>query len=461
MTAESMPADAYDENGVLVSQDGEKHSGQVRIAYRLARAARGRLMHVHGVGWLHYDGARWCEDVRGIARREVLEVLRDALAESLGGDAALRRDVAKCESAAGIAGVLDIAASLVEFAATVEDLDADPYLVNTPAGTLDLQTGTVRAHDADDRLTKVTRGNYVPGHEPGAWATFLEQVLPDADERAYLARLVGQALYGRVTENVFPVLTGTGANGKSTATTALAFALGDYVTAIDPALLMVQDRARSGSTELMQLLGTRLVIGQETDEGRKLDEATMKRLTGGDVLTARRLYRDPVSWVPTHTLVYVSNHLPAVKGNDPATWRRMRVVPFNIVVPPDKRDGRLGERLELAADEVVSWAVDGYRDYLEGGMREPASVLRATDAYKAESDHVRQFIDDACEAGPNAVATSRQLYGAWQAWAMRNGAEAKTEKAFGAELDRLGYPARRTKNGALRDGLAPLDLAGF
>jgi len=129
--------------------------------------------------------------------------------------------------------------------------------------------------------------------------------------------------------------------------------------------------------------------------------------------------------------------------------------------PPDKRDGRLGERLELAADEVVSWAVEGYRDYLEGGMREPASVLRATDAYKAESDHVRQFIDDACETGPNATATSRQLYGAWQAWAMRNGAEAKTEKAFGAELDRLGYPARRTKNGALRDGLAPLDLAGF
>ena len=184
-------------------------------------------MHVHGIGWMHYDGARWCEDVRGIARREVLEVLRDALAESLGGDAALRRDVAKCESAAGIDGVLSIAASLVEFAATVDDLDADPYLVNTPAGTLDLQTGTVRAHDAGDRLTKITRGNYVPGHEPGAWATFLEQVLPDADERAYLARLVGQALYGRVTENVFPVLTGTGANGKSTATTALAFALGD------------------------------------------------------------------------------------------------------------------------------------------------------------------------------------------------------------------------------------------
>lgn len=460
MTSENTDASAYDENGLAVSTGGEEHSGQVRMAFRLARAAHGRLMHVFGIGWMHYDGARWCEDVRGIARREVLEVLRDALAESLGGDETLRRDVAKCESASGIAGVLEVAASLVEFAFTVDDLDADPHLLNAPAGTLDLRTGQTHPHDPADRLTKITRGNYAPHEKRGTWATFLEQVIPDADERAYLARLVGQALYGRVTENVFPVLTGTGANGKSTATTALTFALGDYVTAIDPALLMVQDRARSGSTELMQLLGARLVIGQETDEGRKLDEATMKRLTGGDVLTARRLYRDPVTWLPTHTLLYVSNHLPAVKGNDPATWRRLRVVPFAVVVPPEQRDPRLGERLELAADEVVTWAVEGYRDYIENGMREPASVLRATDAYRAESDHVRQFLDEACEVSANAVATTRQLFAAWQAWAIRNGADAKTEKAFGAELDRLGYPAKKTRNGMLRNGIAPFDGMG-
>lgn len=461
MTFESADAGAYDEHGTLISSeaDGEKHSGQVRMAYRLARAARGRLMHVHGIGWMSYEGTHWIEDVRGAARREVLDVLNAALAESL-GDEKLRRDVAKCESAAGVNGVLEIASSLVEFAATVDDLDADPYLLNTPAGTLDLRTGQVQAHEPGDRLTKITRGNYVPGGASGAWTTFLEQVIPDAAERAYLARLVGQALYGRITEHVFPVLTGTGANGKSTATTALAFALGDYVTAIDPALLMVQDRARSGSTELMQLLGARLVIGQETDEGRKLDEATMKRLTGGDMLTARRLYRDPVTWAPTHTLVYVSNHLPQVKANDPATWRRLRVVPFEVVVPPEQRDPQLGERLELAADEVVTWAVSGYRDYLEGGMKEPASVLRATDAYKAEADHVRQFLDDACEVSSTAAATTRQLYSAWQAWAMRNGAEARTEKSFGAELDRLGYAARRTKKGAVREGISPFGIGG-
>lgn len=457
----SADADAYDENGNPISHDGEQHSGQVRMAYRLARAAHGRLLHVHGIGWMHFTGTHWAEDLLGVARREVLDVLKTALAESLGGDTSLRRDVGKCETANGLAGVLDIAGSLIEFAATVDDLDANPYLVNTPAGTLDLETMQVRSHDPSDRLTKITRGVYAPNDSPGQWAAFLAQVLPDEDERAYLARLVGQALYGRVTEHAFPILTGTGANGKSTATTALMHALGDYVTAIDPALLMVKDRSSSSSTELMQLLGARLVIGQETDEGRKLDEATMKRLTGGDTLTARRLYRDPVTWSPSHSLLYVSNHLPAVKGNDPATWRRMRVVPFDVVVPPSQRDTRLGERLELAADEVVTWAVAGYRDYLEHGMSEPASVVRATDSYRSDSDDVATFIAEACVIGANEAATTRQLFAAWQRWAGPAGVEVLKERAFGKELDRLGYTARKTKVGALRDGISPVEMPGF
>ena len=104
-----------------VSGSGEQHSGQVRMAYRLARSHTDRLLHVHGLGWHYWDGARWAEDTRGYATRAVLDVLTSALAESI-GDKQLRADVSRCETASGIAGVLCIAASLVEFAVTVEDL---------------------------------------------------------------------------------------------------------------------------------------------------------------------------------------------------------------------------------------------------------------------------------------------------------------------------------------------------
>lgn len=456
---QSIDADRYDELGREVSGSGEQHSGQVRMAYRLAVSHRDRLLYVHGIGWHTYDGTRWCEDEKGAAQRAVLEVLRDALAESV-GDKQLRVDVAKCESKAGVEGVLGIAAALVEFAATVDDLDGDPYLLNVANGTLDLRTMDLQDHNPADRLTRVTAGAYRPGVDPGEWGTFLASVLPDEDERAYLQRVIGQALYGRVTEHLFPVLIGEGANGKGTFYGAVEAALGDYATVIDPSLLMASDKGRSPGPELMELLGARLVIGSETEEGRKLDEPTMKRLTGGDKLTARRLYREPVTWTPSHQIVYVTNHKPEVKGNDPAVWRRIRVVPFEVIVPVDKRDGRLPERLLLHADAILAWAVAGYVDYRENGMSEPASVVQATGEYQADSDAVGRFLTEGCMTSPASTATSRDLFTAWQRWAIAEGAEVITEKAFGKELDRRGYPAKRTNRGAVRTGLAPFATDG-
>lgn len=455
MTLESVSADRFDELGRRVSGSGEQHSGQVRMAYRLAGSHRDRLLYVHNIGWHYFDGRRWAEDDRGEARRAVLDVLSAALAESV-GDKQLRADVGRCESDAGISGVLGIASALVEFAATVDDLDADPYLLNCANGTLDLRTLELREHDPADRLTKVTSAAYDPRAELGVWSEFLARILPDEDERDYLQRVVGQALYGRVTEHLLAVLTGTGANGKTTFYAAVTGALGDYASIIDPSLLLVHDRGRgSAGPEMMQLLGARLVIGSETEEGRKLDEPTMKRLTGGDQLTARRLYREPVTWTPSHSLVYVTNALPVVRGNDPAVWRRVRVVPFSVVIPPDERDPDLPERLALHLDAVLAWAVAGYVDYRRGGMAEPTTVLRATEDYRAESDAVARFVKEACMASAPG-STTRDLYTAWQQWAVRDGAESLTEKMFGRELDRLGYPVTgRTKRGMTRAGLMP------
>lgn len=434
--------------------EGEQHRGQARLAYRLAAANASRLMHVHGLGWLVYDGQRWTEDKRDQAKLAVLETLRQALADSL-GDQDLRTDVRRSESAAGVAGILDLAKPML--AATVDDLDADPYLLNCANGTLDLRTRSLRPHDPADRLTKVATGAYRPDADQGVWQEFLAQVLPDSAVRAYLQRVVGQAVHGRVREHLFPVLTGTGANGKSTAYTAICAALGDYAKVIDPDLLMARERGRTGGPELMMLLGARLVVGSETAEGRKLDEAVMKRLTGGDELTARNLYSPPITWIPSHQLLYVTNALPEVKGNDPAVWRRVRVVPFDVVVPAEDRDPDLPETLRLHADAILGWVIAGHFDYEDnGGMREPESVIRATDGYRTESDAVARFVSDACEAGQHLHATTRELFAMWSGWAVRDGAETITEKAFSAELERLGYESKRTKHGRTWKGIRPI-----
>lgn len=447
-------ADAFKEraNTATLTAEGEQHRGQARIAYRLAAAYRSDLMYVRGIGWHIWDGHRWAEDEKDAAKNAVLDVLRQALAQSL-DDKDLRADVRKCESSAGVAGVLDLASALPALRAAISDLDADPYLLNCANGTLDLRTRKLRDHNPADRITRVTTGAFDPKADRTTWDGFLASVLPDDDERGYLQRVIGQCAYGRVREHLFPVLTGSGSNGKGTAYGAITNALGDYATIINPELLMASERG-GGGPEMMTLLGARLVVGSETEEGRQLDAATMKRLTGGDEMTARRLYQEPVRWLPTHQLIYVTNHLPKVKGNDPAVWRRIRVVPFDVVVGEADRDQTLPERLELSADAILTWAVEGWFSYEDGGgMNEPDSVKQATDNYQTESDAVKRFIQSECITGPYVHAKTRDLFHVWTSWAAADGADPLKETPFAKELDRLGYEAKRTGAGMVRQGI--------
>lgn len=431
---------------------GEQLRGQARFAYRLAASHASKLMFVRGLGWHVWDGTRWAVDEKDAATVAVLDLLRKALASSL-DDHDLRQDVRRCETASGIEGVLRIASALPELRAGTDELDADPYLFNCCNGTLDLRTRELRPHDPADRITRVCRGAYDPNANPAMWETFLETILPERAEREYLQRVIGQSVFGAVREHLFPVLTGTGANGKGTAYGAIAHALGDYATVIDPSLLMTRERG-TGGPEMMQLFGARLVIGSETEEGKQLDAALMKRLTGGDQIVARNLYQPPVTWEPSHQLLYVTNHLPRVKGNDPAVWRRVRVIPFDVVVPEAQRDPELPERLKLSVDAIVTWAAAGWFAYEDaGGMHEPAAVERATDSYRTDSDPVKRFTLEHCLVGEQYSASSRALFNAWSQWAESDGAERLSEKAFAEELDRLGYPAKKTKLGMVRKGL--------
>jgi len=430
---------------------GEEHSGQARMAYRLAERYAGRLMHVYGIGWHRWDGRRWIEDDRGEATRAVLEVLRAALGDSL-GDKPLRADVRKCESAAGVAGVLDLAAALEPFACTVTDLDADPYLLNVANGVLDLHTLTLRPHDPADRMTKVTGASYDPDATGSTWEAFLARVLPDVPVRDFLQRYVGVGLSGRVLEHVLAILIGSGRNGKSVFYEATGMALGDYASTAEPDLFMHRENAHP--TGEMDLLGVRWVAVSESDAGRRLAEATVKRLTGGDTIKARRMRQDFVQFTPSHTAVLVTNHLPKVSGDDPALWARLRVIPFHVVIPKAEQDTHLGEKLELETDAILTWAIAGWADYQARGLAEPDAVVKATEAYHADSDAIGRFLTDCCIVTPHMWATVSDLFARWSVWAIDDGAEPLGKRVFGDALDAKGFPTDKGAHGTrIRRGL--------
>ncbi|MCX2965599.1 DNA primase family protein [Gordonia aquimaris] len=431
----------------------EIHRGQVRMAYRLAAVYGGKLLHVTGLGWHRWDGQRWAYDDTGAASRAVLDILERAWLEAR-DDRDLATDVRKCESHAGITGVLGIAGALTQFAATVRDLDADPYLINTASGTLDLRTGTLRPHDPADRITKVTRAavDDGPGH---GWSAFLERVLPDPEVREYLQRVAGVGLLGKVNEHILAILTGTGANGKGTFYKALCWALGDYASTVEPDLFM--HRPGAHPTGEMDLMGRRVVVVSESEKDRRLAEATMKRLTGGDTIRARRMRQDFVEFEPSHTPLLITNHLPKVSGDDPAIWRRLRVIPFSVEIPPAERDKTLDERLQVEADAILAWAIAGWHDYRQrGDLAEPAAVVVATDDYQKSADAVSRFIDECCvTTSPAQKATVGQLFEAWEKWRAEDGTESISRKAFGLSLDQHGYPVTQVSNGKRwRSGIA-------
>ena len=430
------------------------HRGQTRIAYRLAALHGRKLMHVAGVGWHRWDGKRWAYDRdNAAAHRLLLDTLRSSLAELVGmsRDRAdeLLSDVRKIEGASAQEGTLRIAGRLEGIAADADDLDADPNLLNVANGTLDLRTGVIKDHDPADRITKVCRANYDPAARSDLWDAFLTRVLPDPDVRAFLARYVGQALLGEVIEHILAILTGEGRNGKGSLYAAVSHALGDYSIEPDPDLFMARRDAHP--TGQMDLRGARWAVVSESDDGRRLAEATLKRLTGGDRITARRMGRDFVSFDPSHTAILVTNHLPSVTGDDPALWARLRVVPFDVVIPPAERDGALGRKLRAEADAVLAWAVAGWVDYLNrGSLAEPSAVLAATDAYHSDADSVGRFLAERTMSNPNAGIAVGDLYEAWARWCAEEGIEALSKKALGTELDRRGYATKAGSMGGPR-----------
>lgn len=443
-----------------LARSTERHRGQLRMAQRLAAMHEGRLLHVHRLGWYVWDGSRWTPDEDGAPIRAVRDMLDAALAELptlVKEDRdALYRDIARSESASAMNGILAIAGADERMAAAPGRLDTDPYLLNCANGTLDLRTGELREHDPRDLITKVAGCVYEPGATSDAFARFIAEVLPDEEVRAFVKRMLGQSLAGVVREHVLPIFTGKGKNGKSTLIETVRAVLGDYAIEAEPDLLLARDRAHP--TGLADLMGRRLVTSQETDEGRKLAAATVKRLTGGDRIRARRMREDFFEFTPSHTVVMITNHKPRVPGDDDALWRRIRIVPFDVVV--DKPDPTLPERLREELPGVLAWLVDGYREYVEHGLTAPEGVTRVTEDYRNASDSIGRFLAERTTANQHAHVRARQLYADWANWCQQNGENPGSEVTFAEAMARRGIEKKRSSGGQIYRGLGLLTNEG-
>ncbi|OOZ34944.1 hypothetical protein BOW51_11790 [Solemya velesiana gill symbiont] len=323
-------------------------------------------------------------------------------------------------------------------------LDRDDHLFGVENGIIDLRKNELVNPSADIYITKCSRATYDPEAPCPRWTQFIEEITGGDNELGiFLQQLVGYCLAGGNPEQMFVVLYGHGANGKSTFLSVLNWLLGEYCRTVDPSLFMVRRFQSSGGPreDIVRLQGARLISTSEVGDGQVLDEDMVKRMTGDDILTGRVPYgRHSVEFRPNFCPIMVTNHKPIIRGEDHAIWRRIRLVPFEQKFDADKRDKHLTKRLTAELSGILNWALEGYRQYLKSGLTIPRCISNATVSYRTEMDLFQEWIEDMCVIGENERCNTADLYGSFHFY--HDGdrlVSSITKKAFGRKLSDRGF----------------------
>ncbi|MFZ5499692.1 MAG: phage/plasmid primase, P4 family [Pseudomonadota bacterium] len=434
--------DVADDAEPVVGSDESVWGTEDALALSFTRRYHRDWRYVAAWGkWLVWDGQRWRTEDTLAATDLIRSVCRQT---------AVRADnpkvAAKLASASTVSGVERLARADRRHAATTDEWDADPWLLNTPGGVVDLKTGRMRPHERADRMTKITTAT--PRGECPQWTAFLSDITGgDVELQFYLQRMVGYCLTGVTSAHALFFLYGTGANGKSVFANVVASILGDYASTA-PMDTFVETRGDRHPTDLAGLRGARFVTAIETEQGRRWNESKVKAITGGDKISARFMRQDFFEFFPQFKPVVVGNHKPAIRNIDEAMKRRLHLIPFTVTIPPEKRDGHLTEKLLAERDGILAWAVTGCLAWQREGLNPPACVQAATDEYFEAEDAIGQWIEERCLLANTHREGVSELFSDWREWAERAGEYVGSVKRFSELMATRKFEKCRLTGGA-------------
>ena len=340
---------------------------------------------------------------------------------------------------------------------SVSDLDRDGFLLNTPDGTYYLPDGLEgrRDHSPEDYITKITAAG--PGNQrKELWLDALDTIFcQDQALIDYVQQIVGMAAVGRVYMEAMIIAYGEGRNGKSTFWNAIARVLGTYSGNMSADTLMVGCK-RNVKPELAEAKGKRLIIAAELEEGMRLNTSVVKQMCSTDEIFAEKKYKDPFSFTPSHTLVLYTNHLPRVGANDPGTWRRLIVIPFNAKIEGSGDIKNYADYLvSEAAPAIMAWIIEGAKKAIRRNFHIPAPVCveDAIKSYREDNDWLGHFLGECCEVDKAYREKSGELYQEYRSYCMRTGEYARSTADFYNALELAGFSRRKSKAGMIVYGL--------
>jgi putative DNA primase/helicase len=407
--------------------------------------------------WFVWDGVCWREDDTGRVIDQYIRGVCYEKADRIGRQNTknAERLSAKLLSSATIHSVRKLTQSIPPVAATVAQWDSDPWLLNTPAGVVDLRTGKMREHRHDDYMTKSTTVAPDWNCPTPLFDKFLDRVMKgDQEFIAYAMRVFGYSLTGLVNEHVICFGYGEGRNGKGVLLNTVGGLMGDY-SVVAPITTFIVSKHEQHPTDLASLRGARFVRCSEVEKGHQWAEAKIKLLSGGDPIKARFMRQDFFEYMPQFKLFIIGNHKPSLRTVDEAIKARMQMWPFDVVIPPAERDKMLEEKLKAERPGILAKIIDGCMEWQRIGLKPPQCVIEKTAEYMQDQDSVAEWFNDCIELDAKGFEPLQGLFDSWTRWATQAGEWVGKRKEFKAWFEKRGYHEDRRNTGV---GFAGLKL---
>jgi putative DNA primase/helicase len=423
----------------LADARAKRIAGENKIANAFAAKYADQLRYVAKWNqWFAFEDGRWREDTTLHTYDRIRRFCETTK---------------KSPNAKAVGGIERLAKSDRRFAATHDQWDTDPWLLNTPSGIIDLRTGAIRPARPEDYMTKITAVGPNPSCSTAVWTAFLGRITGgEPDLIAFHHRFLGYALTGITREHAMVFAYGTGANGKSVEANTVAGIMGDYHTTA-PLDTFTASMQEHHPTDLAGLRAARLVTVTEVEEGRRWAESKIKQMTGGDRISARFMRQDFFEYIPQFKLWIAGNHKPGLRNVDEAMRRRMHLVPFSITIPPEERDLELADKLKAEWPGILQWMIDGCLKWQRQGLKPPAVVSSATSEYFEAEDAVGLWIEDCIERAPGAFALCSALYSSWRDWIEARGEAPGSQRHLTETLQSKHFKFARKTNGRGFEGI--------
>ena len=405
--------------------------------------------------WLVYDGCYWRKET-GELMQFAIKTARAMLTDaSQIEDEATRKELVRhamlSENAGKLKAMIDVASNLEGLIISPDDLDADIWKLNCKNGVVDLTTGELTSHIREYYMSKLCPVEYNSDSHAPRWMEFLKDITGDSSElMKYLQKAVGSSLSGDASEQALFVLYGIGANGKSTFLNTISDLLGDYARNT-PSETFMAKRIETIGNDIARLQGARLVTAIEINEGQRLSEALIKSITGGDRITARFLYGEYFDFKPQFTPFLVVNHRPVIRDTSHSIWRRIKLIPFTVTIPEDKKDKQLPVKLREELPGILAWAVEGCLLWQKEGLDMPDEVKEATEGYREDMDTFSTFIEECCIVEEGKKVSNRGIRYAYETWCRENGDYPLGQKLFNAKMTERGFAVKRSGANGSRD----------